>query len=195
MTGPRPKTELSYVGNGIYRVRHGTEYQVGQGGAYVGTYATLQEAEAARAAAPPSGPDHNGKDKTTGQFVKGRTVPAHHHRTSGVKNKITKDIKEGIIDAAVAHGFDGKGKDGLVGYLRMLAARYPKAFSSLLGRLMPLQIHGTGNLPSFTGSVNIVTAPEGGFVPAPEVLMPPAVILGETTEAPPDNVVKMYPEE
>jgi hypothetical protein len=45
--------------------------------------------------------------------------------------------------AAHETGFDGKGKDGLAGYLRWLSMVEPRSFSSLLGKLVPLQIVGS----------------------------------------------------
>jgi hypothetical protein len=63
-------------------------------------------------------------------------------RTKGTPNKTTKLLKEAILMAAELEGSDGKGKDQLVGYLRRLAKNYPKTFSVLLGRVLPLQITG-----------------------------------------------------
>ena len=42
--------------------------------------------------------------------------------------------------AAEQVGEDGKGKDGLVGYLRKIARTQPKTYAALLGRLLPYQI-------------------------------------------------------
>jgi hypothetical protein len=54
-----------------------------------------------------------------GTFQPGHPAPpAHIRRQKGTPNKITRDIKNGIVEAAVKLGSDGKGKDGLVGYLR-----------------------------------------------------------------------------
>jgi hypothetical protein len=61
-------------------------------------------------------------------------------RPRGVPNKTTRLLKEAILLAAEAHGEDGKGKDALVGYLKMAARKYPKSFLSLLGRVIPLQV-------------------------------------------------------
>lgn len=65
-------------------------------------------------------------------------------RPKGVPNKTTTLLKDAIILAAEKHGQDGKGKDKLVGYCRMLAADEPKAFATLLGRVLPMHIEGTG---------------------------------------------------
>jgi hypothetical protein len=143
--------------------------------------------------------DRHGRNKANGQFVKGHTTPAANHRPHGRPNKITRDLREGIIDAAVAHGFDGKGRDGLVGYLRFLAARYPKPFASLLGRLLPLQV--SGNIGSFIGAVQIVSAPAGSFLSAEDItkLSPPRTINSEPADVTPldeasfDDVTQRQP--
>lgn len=64
-------------------------------------------------------------------------------RVKGQPNKTTRLLKEAVILAAEQVGADGKGKDGLVGYLRHLAAAEPKAFVQLLARILPLQVHST----------------------------------------------------
>lgn len=77
-------------------------------------------------------------------------------RVKGVPNKITGILKEAIIFAAEARGSNGKGKDGLTGYCFHLAAKHPKAFSTLLGRVLPLQVALEGKLnlsPSVTLNV------------------------------------------
>jgi hypothetical protein len=61
-------------------------------------------------------------------------------RKKGTPNVVTKDLKIAIIDAAERLGSDGKGKDGLVGYLMALAAGEPRTFGALLRALLPLQI-------------------------------------------------------
>lgn len=79
-------------------------------------------------------------------------------RTPGSVNKIPRLIKEAIVLAAEEVGEvvvtidpkDGRplfanGPDGLTGYLRHLAKNEPKAFATLLGRVLPLQITGLPN--------------------------------------------------
>lgn len=68
-------------------------------------------------------------------------------KPKGAVNKTTKVLREAILLAAELTGRDGKGKDGLVGYLRRVAQEDVKAFSSLLGKVLPLQITGEGGGP------------------------------------------------
>lgn len=65
----------------------------------------------------------------------------------GKPNKTTALLKEAILLAAENVGQDGKGKDGLTGYLMTLAKSQPKAFAGLLGRVLPLQLTGEGGAP------------------------------------------------
>jgi hypothetical protein len=68
-------------------------------------------------------------------------------RKKGVPNKATAALKDAILLAAEDVGEDGKGKGGLQGYLRRVATDDVKAFASLLGRVLPLQIRGTVETP------------------------------------------------
>lgn len=63
-------------------------------------------------------------------------------RKPGVPNKTTAALKDAVLLAAEEIGVDGEGKDGLKGYLKMLAMTEPKAYAGLLGKIIPLQING-----------------------------------------------------
>lgn len=63
-------------------------------------------------------------------------------RPKGVPNKATRELKAAILQAAEGVGEDNNGKDGLVGYLRRVAMEDVKAFSSLLGKVLPMQVTG-----------------------------------------------------
>jgi hypothetical protein len=102
-------------------------------------------------------------DRRAGTFAPGHPGA----KARGTHNKITRDLKTGIVDAAVNHGKDGSGEGGLTGYLEFIAAKHPKAFVALLGRLMPLQI--TGNAGTFIGSVNIVSVPQDRYLSADDI--------------------------
>ena len=68
-------------------------------------------------------------------------------RPKGSRNKTTKLLKEAILKAAEATGEDQQGKDGLVGYCTYLAKDEPKAFTQLLGRVLPIQVQGDKGNP------------------------------------------------
>lgn len=65
-------------------------------------------------------------------------------RKKGTPNRTTALLKDAILSAATLTGRDGEGAEGLTGYLRMLSQSQPKAFASLLGRVLPLQVEGAG---------------------------------------------------
>lgn len=77
--------------------------------------------------------------------------------------KITRGLKQGILDGAAAHGFDGEGQGELEGYFQMCAAKYPKHYLALIGKIVPLTIdsNATGNVIT---AVNIVSIPSGNFL-------------------------------
>lgn len=73
-------------------------------------------------------------------------------RPKGALNKTTKALKEAILAAAERHGFDGDGEDGLEGYLLKVASEEPRAFVSLLGRVLPMTVDGNVGLTVVLGS-------------------------------------------
>ena len=68
-------------------------------------------------------------------------------RQKGTPNKTSQLLKDAILLAAQEVGEDGKGKDGLQGYLQRVAKEDVKAFSGLLGRVLPLQLAADSNSP------------------------------------------------
>jgi hypothetical protein len=67
-------------------------------------------------------------------------------RPRGARNRTTTALKEAILLAAERTGFDGEGADGLEGYLRHLAQTEARAFTGLLGKVLPLELRGQLNL-------------------------------------------------
>lgn len=59
-------------------------------------------------------------------------------RPPGASNKITREVKQMILDALDAAG----GKGGGVAYLTAQAKKNPKSFLTLVGKVLPLQITG-----------------------------------------------------
>jgi hypothetical protein len=68
-------------------------------------------------------------------------------RPKGSQDKTTRILKEAILLAAEQVGEDLMGKGGLTGYLRRVAIEDVKAFASLLGKVLPMQITGEGGGP------------------------------------------------
>jgi hypothetical protein len=78
--------------------------------------------------------------KPNGKFAKGAPKPATAGRAKGRRNKTTVMLKEAILKAAELCGSDGRGRDGMVGYLRMLASKERALFSRLLEKVLPMQL-------------------------------------------------------
>lgn len=65
-------------------------------------------------------------------------------RAAGTPNKITALLKDEILEAAAsAH------PEGRVGYLRQQANDNPTAFMTLLGKVLPTQVEGSGENGEF----------------------------------------------
>jgi hypothetical protein len=86
-----------------------------------------------------------------GQKYMGRYVKGHRDegggRKKGVRNRMTRVMREAVVLAAEAEGLDGRGKDGLVGYLRMIARKDYEVYAGLLRAVLPLQITGVDDGP------------------------------------------------
>ena len=65
---------------------------------------------------------------------------------SALKN-IQMTIKEAVMIAAENVGEDGKGRGQLIGYLTYIARTEPKAFTTLLAKILPTELTGSGGQP------------------------------------------------
>ncbi|WP_337181417.1 hypothetical protein [Shinella sp.] len=63
-------------------------------------------------------------------------------RPKGSPNRTTALLRDAILKAAEATGEDGQGKEGLMGYCTFFAKEEPRAFATLLGKVLPMQISG-----------------------------------------------------
>lgn len=82
--------------------------------------------------------------KTKNNNVAGKAGPG---RPKGSPNKTTALLKDAILQAAEKAG----DKEGMVGYLKKQADKNPTAFMGLLGKVLPMQVEGTGD----DGSINV----------------------------------------
>lgn len=125
--------------------------------------------------------------------INSKRKPPEHGRAAGTVNRITRDLKAGIVDAATAYGSDGNGTGGLTGYLFMLAGDHPKAFASLLGKMLPLQVNGS--VQSIVGQVNIVSIPVDHYLSAEDVrkLKPEPPIVEHEPQAADDTESQPIP--
>jgi hypothetical protein len=85
--------------------------------------------------------------KTVHRFKKGEKRPEGAGRKKNTPNKTTTLLKEAIILAAEAEGSNQDGRDGLIGYLRVLSRREPAVFGRLLEKLLPYQLTGKDGSP------------------------------------------------
>ena len=75
----------------------------------------------------------------------------------------SRDVKQGVLGAAIAHGEDGKGKNGLQGFFAFLIEKNLRAFAGIISRLMPLQVNTDQKSENTLTSINIVSIPPGHF--------------------------------
>jgi hypothetical protein len=64
-------------------------------------------------------------------------------RPKGAENKMNRELRELILEAAERLGSDGKGKDGKLGYLMWLGLEVPTSFAVLLRAVLPVHINAT----------------------------------------------------
>jgi hypothetical protein len=60
-----------------------------------------------------------------------RNLPAEPPESAGPNG--TRDLMEAVVNAAIRHGSDRHGKDGLVGYMLLLQRTEPRTFNMLTG--------------------------------------------------------------
>jgi len=107
----------------------------------------------------------------SGKFAKGFTKPRTYGRKKGTPNKTTVLLKQAILDAATLVGQDGRGKDGLVGYLKMLAVKERAVYARLLERVLPLQLNVEDkSAPQYTAAEAAAKLRERGL-PVPTALL------------------------
>jgi hypothetical protein len=110
-----------------------------------------------------------------------------------LNHSITRDLKQGIVDAAAAFGADGLGAGGLTGYLYMLAGEHPKTFATLLVKLLPMQVNSNRTSQSI-GTVNVVSVPVDHYLTpddmkklTPETVDAVAREIGKVQNGEPDS--------
>ena len=57
--------------------------------------------------------------------------------TTSTPGETVKNLNEAIMRVAASEGEDGKGKGGLLGYLRRLNKKHPQSFVALMSRVPP----------------------------------------------------------
>src|SRR5260370_41182590 len=81
----------------------------------------------------------------TDKRMEKKRPPKTMGRPPGVPNKLTRIIKEAILLAGEAQGnkiaaANKEPREGLVSYLKHLAANHPQSYAMLLGKVLPMQI-------------------------------------------------------
>jgi hypothetical protein len=65
----------------------------------------------------------------------------HRGRKPGSPNKYTAKMRDLILETAEGVGYDGKGKDGVLGYLKRCAEEERVAFLNAMVKLVPPRLH------------------------------------------------------
>lgn len=81
-------------------------------------------------------------------------------REKGTPNKTTATVKEALMKAMEASGFDGKGKGGVVGYLTWLSRAEAVAFTTLIKSIIPLQLQAALNISTTNDPTEQLTIEE-----------------------------------
>ena len=94
-------------------------------------------------------------------FQKGQSRPAGAGRKPGTPNGSTAKLREQIIRALNAQPGGG------VEYLKRLAVDEPRAFTTLLCKVLPTQVGGDPEgVPIMVSKIEFVAMPEDGSDPA-----------------------------
>jgi hypothetical protein len=80
-------------------------------------------------------------------------------------------LKDAILKAASMIGQDGKGKNGLTGYLMMLAVKERAVYARLLEKVLPMQLElKDKTAPQYTAEEAVERLQERGLPVAPGLL-------------------------
>jgi hypothetical protein len=118
--------------------------------------------------------------------------PPGKGRPRGSVNKANKDLKNGLLTAAINLGRDGYGEGGLVGYCEFLGLYHPKAFAGLLGKLLPLQVNADVN-NAVVGEVRVISVPAGCYLSAEQIakMNPAAPLIDQAPQLEPERFEKL----
>jgi len=83
-------------------------------------------------------------------FVKGQPRPPGAGRKPGSRNLTSQKLRELVFKALEQQ------EGGAIGYLKMQAVQEPRAFLSLLGKLLPTQITGEDGDPVRITQIELV---------------------------------------
>ena len=89
----------------------------------------------------PSAIKDGDKPRRPGTFKKGHKKLGG--RNKGTPNRVNRDLIQAIVQAAEQVGSDGKGKNGVDGYLQMLAGKKAAYFVGLLRQAVQKQVPAT----------------------------------------------------
>jgi hypothetical protein len=123
-----------------------------------------------------------GKAKTPrrpdGKFAKG--YQPSKGRAKGKRNRTTVLLKDAVLKAATLIGQDGRGKNGLTGYLMMLAVKERAVYARLLEKVLPMQLElKDKTVPQYTAEEAVARLRERGLPVPPSLL----AIVGPQEEA------------
>lgn len=127
----------------------------------------------------------NPKSRKPGTFGRDNPPPGKG-RVRGSVNRLSRDLRSAILDAAALYGSDGHGAGGVTGYCIYLAAKHPKAFSGLLSKLLPLQINGAVT-SSVAAAVRVVAVASDSYLSREDLakLREPMTIEADPVEVEP----------
>lgn len=111
------------------------------------------------------------RKKAATLFKKGTPKPPNAGRKKGQPNRTTTLLKDAILIAATMLGRDGKGRDGLVGYLMQLATKEKAVYARLLEKVLPLQVRvDDERKPLYTAAEAVERLRERGLPVPPSLL-------------------------
>src|SRR3954463_2410946 len=96
----------------------------------------------------------------------GTLLPGHKvgkGRPLGSKNKVPADLRSLVVDVAAKLGKDGKGRDGIEGYILSLAVTRPEIFAGFLGKVLPTKSAEEATFAAGIEHLTVLAVPSGHF--------------------------------
>jgi hypothetical protein len=108
--------------------------------------------------------DHEPPERgANGRFQKGHKRLPGAGKLAGKPNTVTSNLRAVILGGASDCGYDGRGKDGLRGFVRRLCEDNPVAGAALISRLLPKSdLEDDDNSKgAHVTSVTVISVPSG----------------------------------
>jgi hypothetical protein len=117
-----------------------------------------------------------------------RFKPGNSGRPVGCRPLLNRSLKEIILEAGARLGSNGRGKDGLIGFIMSVGRKHPTHLLALIGKVLPVELEAPVDENKRYRSVEEVMAEmKSRGLPVERIFAPPPGCGGEPALPPSSN--------